>query len=184
MIVKIEDEDWLEKIKRANNKTGIPERAAKELSVFRLFTARQTQHDPRGDSLDACLTFNDQKELQNIIEILGVDGSLEPLEYKGHVDKIDPTLYQARNWPDSPIKKRGMVRLNGFLIEVRITKNNLLISTATEEPKYLSWEVKGDHIDNAKFIEKIIKTNNLNYVDPPLEYRNYLCPKYTPIFFS
>jgi hypothetical protein len=183
--LKTEEEYWYDSLLRVNNETGIPQKVFDELESFRYFKCSHHPYGTNADALDVCISYNGEVELDNIITTLEVDGEFERLDNSVKVTRKQTGYKHLDNRPFTPlIFKPGLFRAKGKLVYLQITEDTFIISVNTKEPKFRDYHVTNEHISVAKFFETVLNTHKFVLVDPPIDIKNYVCPKYHSDFFS
>ena len=77
-----------------------------------------------------------------------------------------------------------MVNLKVIKFLLEITKGKLFINIIILPSGSRSWTVEGFHIDIAKKLELLLSQSELSCIDPPLNLKNYVCPKYFPFLYN
>lgn len=183
--LKTEEEYWYDSLLRINDKTGIPQKVCNKLKLFRYFKCSNHPYGTNADTLDVCISYNSKIDFNDIISKLQFIGELEKLETSTQVNRKKSGYKHLDNRPFSPLVfKPALFRVMGKLVYLQITEDRILISVNTKEPKYRDYQVTNEHIEIAKCLEEIIKEHNFVIVDPPIDIKNYVCPKYHSKFFS
>jgi hypothetical protein len=184
-----EDEIFLKHVKWVNDGKGTVERAIKELSSFRLFLPTGSQHSPNGELLHICIPYADKDELDRIFALLEFKNSELHSYPDSYYQKFTGEHYQEDIYtyaprPEDPIIGVGSAEFKGSKVILETTKNGLFINIILLPKGGRSWRVEGYHIDTAKEVEAILNQHKLSNIDPPLNLKNYVCPKYFPYLFT
>lgn len=181
--MKSEEELWKESIEYARTRIGSFNRMLKDLEYFRFFKCWNHHHAANGDHLDCCIRYTRQEGLESLLRFFdAVEIKSKPLPV--YANRTTNGYHHMTNLPFDPLIAKAFYLIAGHLALLQITESQVLITINTAEPSYLSYEIEDRHIEAAKVIESIIKEYNLEVIDPPLDIRNYLCPKYHPKYFS
>ena len=119
-----EDEIFFRNLKWLNDKKGTIERSVKELKYFRLFVPKQHPHDPCGELLQICLTYENESDLNEIFALLEIENhTLEELPdsyYQKFTDKyFKEDVYTSRARSKDPILGHGSGEFKGNKIFTR-----------------------------------------------------------------
>lgn len=155
---------------------------AKRLSLFRFFRA-YGGHANDADSLDVAFRYRSIEELESFLRSLGVKlvkyserpPQPEPLvAYRADEFAKFPSVIQGTAW----IRQPGHSIIAGQKVFIWCTAETVKISISGH------YEVTEAEVAAAEAVEKELAVSGLERVDPPIDTKNYICPKYYPEFFS
>ena len=153
---------------------------AKRLHMFRFFRAFGG-HANDGDSLDVAFAYKDTAELKQFFSHLRIhliEYSSPPpqpvlgISYPGDVYETFPSLI-----PGTLIAQPKHCMLFGHKVFVWCTSEVIKLSIAS------GYRVEPSDVTSAEALEIVLQNAQLARIDPPLDSKNYICPKYYPEFF-
>lgn len=153
------------------------------LHMFRYFRA-YGGHANDGDSLDAAFKYGTTEELIKLLQNLGIspvifaekpDQPVKDKPYDAYTFASFPSLIQDTEW----IKQPGHCEIFG--IKVFIWCGNGLVTVSTNPGSYV---VTSEHIKAAQILEQKLAHLRPLLVDPPVDTKHYVCPKYHPDLFQ
>ncbi|GGN97689.1 hypothetical protein [Saccharibacillus kuerlensis] len=148
---------------------------ARRMHIFRFCRANADQTGDR-DRLMAAFRFSSSEELENLCAELGI-----ALESLPETDAASAAADRFRI-PDYPnLRQPGHLRLFGLPAHVWVRRERLIITISDADKPF---DVTPRTV---KAVEKIeTKLGNLTdrIVDPPLNDKHCLCPKFYPEYFS
>ncbi|WP_345531356.1 hypothetical protein [Viridibacterium curvum] len=155
---------------------------ARRLQKFRFFRA-YGGHANDGDSLDVCYAYQDTGELQEFFAHLGVKLVMhetqppqpEPdVSYPGDVYAAFPSLIPGTRWIEQP---RYCV-IDGHKVFAWCEVGKIRLSIG------MNYEVTPSDVTVAEAIERLLENVSLTVIEPPIDNRNCICPKFYPGYFS
>jgi len=155
---------------------------AKRLSLFRFFRA-YGGHANDGDSLDVAYRYASLQELENFLNLLGINLTKyterppQPqsgVSYSGGDFNKFPSLIADTEWVQQPghsviFDQNVFIWCAGGVVKISIGEN---------------YQVTEADVASAEMIEKLLLGSNLERVDPPIDTKHYICPKYHPAYFA
>lgn len=153
---------------------------AKRLHMFRFFRAFGG-HANDGDSLDVAFAYKDTAELKLFFSHLGVQlieySSPPPqpvpgVSYPGDVYATFPSLV-----PGTLIAQPKYCVLLGHKVFAWCTSDLIKLSITS------GYQVEPSDVASAEALEIVLQKIQLPRIDPPMDNKNYICPKYYPEFF-
>ncbi|ACR28551.1 hypothetical protein ACVCIC_22190 [Burkholderia glumae] len=156
---------------------------AKRLTLFRFFRA-YGGHANDGDSLDLAYRYETAQDLEKFLLSLGI----VPVKYSekppqpefGIAYKADefvkfPSLVPGTEW----IRQPGRCLIAGKPVFVWCGRNVATISIAGAP-----YTVTEADVQAAQAVEAVLASAWLERVDPPVDTKHYICPKYYPEYFE
>lgn len=155
---------------------------ARRLKFFRFFRAFGG-HANDGDSLDVAYAYQTPEQLASFMANLGitlVKFEARPpqpeigVSYRGEVFTQFPSLIAGTEW----LKQPGHCEIMGIAAFVWCSVDSIKISVGDR------YTVSEQSVQNAEKIETLLTGVTLERIDPPLDTRNYICPRHYPDYFS
>ena len=155
---------------------------ARRLKKFRFFRA-YGGHANDGDSLDVSYAYQDASDLQRFFAHLGVKlvvHDRQPpqpesgISYPGDVYAAFPSLVPGTRWIEQPkyclvAGQRVFAWCDASTIKLSIGKD---------------YQVAPSDVAAAEAVEQVIQDAPLPLIEPPVDNRNCICPKFYPEYFS
>lgn len=173
-------DDWSRYLFASQSESTLREWAAR-LRFFRFFRA-YGGHANDGDSLDAAFRWRSPRELKDFCAAIGlrlrvhaVEPGALPLGVPLRIDMLmrGASIIPGTRWIEQP----GHVTIAGRKAFVWCDAGSIRLSVASE------LEVTESDVEAAVAIERVIPPARLEAIDPPVDTKHYVCPKYYPDFF-
>lgn len=154
---------------------------AKRLSMFR-FVRAFGGHANDGDSIDVVFTYNTTDELLRFFDHLGLalrthaerPPQPEPgKSYPMHEYDAFPSLIPNTKWIEQP----RHCTISGQPVFAWCYGGKIKLSLGA------NWQVNESHVVIAEVLERVLKSAPLPWVDPPVDHKRCVCPKYHPDYF-
>lgn len=154
---------------------------AKRLSMFR-FVRDLGGHAADGDSLHVVFAYKTTEDLFRFFDYLGLKlrthderpPQPEPgKSYPMHEFDAFPSLIPKTEWIEQP----RHCTISGHPVFGWCAGGKIKLSLGA------NWQVDDSHVVIAEQLEPILKSAPLPWVDPPVDDRRCVCPKYHPDFF-
>lgn len=155
---------------------------ARRLALFRFFRAFGG-HANDGDSLDVVFAYHTPEQLESFLTNLGITllkfDTRPPqpqlgVSYRGDLLTEFPSLIAGSQWWQQP----GHCEINGISAFVWCSADSIKISVGDR------YAVSEKNVQDAEKIETLLAGVMLERIDPPLDTKNYICPRYYPDYFS
>lgn len=155
---------------------------ARQLRYFRFFRAFGG-HAGDNDSFDVFFRYDGVDELNRFFEDLGVTlikHTVQPpqpvsgVSYQGDEFAKFPSLIRDTTWIEQP----GRCKIAGQDAFAWCDRHSIKISVGQ------GWEVSEADVASAQKIESVLEGVKLERVDPPIDSKNCVCPKYYPEYFD
>ncbi|MYN40822.1 hypothetical protein GTP55_15760 [Duganella sp. FT109W] len=155
---------------------------ARRLKLFRFFRAFGG-HANDGDSLDVAYAYQTREQLTSFMALLGITlfkferkpPQAEPgVSYRGEVFAKFPSLIAGTEWLEQP----AHCEIMGIAAFVWCSADSIKISVGDR------YTVSEKNVQNAEKIETLLTGVTLERIDPPLDTKNYICPRHYPDYFS
>lgn len=164
------DERWLRYLFESHPESILRD-WAKRLSLFRFFRA-YGGHANDADALELVFRYQSLEELLQFFAWLEVP--LVHLDEPVSTDSKHVSIIPNTTWIVQP----GRCVLNGHEVFVWCSANQIKMSLGE------NYVVTEADVVTAEALEQLLKHSPLERIDPPLDSRNYICPKYYPEYFS
>ncbi|WP_306476573.1 hypothetical protein [Methyloversatilis sp.] len=155
---------------------------AKRLQKFR-FCRAYGGHVGGGDTLKVCYVYNDVSDIQSFFTAVGVPlvvhakRPAEPevgVSYRGDVFASFPHLIAGTSWVEQP----RQCLIAGQTVFAWCEGNRITLSIST------GYEVTESNVEEAGIVERALEEVPLSLLDPPVNSRNCVCPKFYPEYFA
>jgi hypothetical protein len=175
------DERWQQYLFRGHSQRELEE-WARSLQVFRFVRARGG-HANDGDSLLAVARYSGAADLGAFLAALGVQLNRLPMDAP---EPVSGRPYSFEDWSRFPSKisnlrqfeqpkTRGIAGAQAFLW---VLPDRVEISLPVGR-----YDVTAEDVANARQIEKFFVSEFARFVDPPVDDKHCICPRYYPEFF-
>ena len=155
---------------------------ARRLKMFRFFRAFGG-HAGDADELDVAFSYRTVEQMESCLAGLGIQlvkfdrkpPQAEPgVSYRGADIQKFPTLIKGTEWIQQP----GLCEIAGAQVYIWCGNGILKISMG------VSYDISEQDIAEAEVVEQALAGVTLERLDPPLDTKNYICPKYYPDYFD
>lgn len=155
---------------------------AKRLDLFRFFRA-YGGHANDGDSLDVSYSYSTTDELVNFLKGIGVNPvihSKQPEQpepgksYPGDVFAKFASIIPDTKWIEQP----KHCKIQDIEVFIWCDKNRITISVGKD------YTISEQDFLNAEKCESYLSSSVLHVLDPPVDTKHYICPKYYPSYYS
>lgn len=158
---------------------------AKELKYFRFFRA-YGGHANDFDEIILALNYAGENDLIALFDNLGIiyrKYAIKPPQpemgknYSG-VDFADfPSLIPGTSWIEQP----GWQTIDSVRVFLWCTENKMKI--AISGPEERNWQITEEEFANAARLEVVFAKYAQQMIDPPIDSKNCICPKYYPHYW-
>ena len=159
---------------------------AKRLKYFRFFRA-YGGHNNDLDKIVLALSYAGEDYLTTLFDNLCVPYKRhlvkppqpEPRKsYSGADFAKFPSLIPGTNWIEQPIWQT----IDSVIVSIWCTNNSVEITVVG--PKEEHWQITDIEFKKAERLEIIFEKYAQRIIDPPIDSRNCICPKYYPQYWS
>ncbi len=158
---------------------------AKRLRYFRFFRA-YGGHSNDIDEIVLALSYAGENDLTMLFDNLGIPYkkySTKPPQpevgksYSGTDFSKFPSLIPGTNWVEQPIWHQ----IDTVTVSIWCTNNSVKITVVG--PKEEHWQITEAEFENAERLETIFEKYAQRIIDPPIDSKNCICPKYYPQYW-